>query len=83
MPKNSQPPTVSNSVHVWTVVVLGAEAKQCASSPAGHAARASASVSCAPVHAATSSGQSGGATGGGDVGGAMTQWHALGEPSTQ
>ena len=59
-------PTVSNSVHVSSVVVLGAEAKQCASSPAGHAARASASVSYSPEHVAISTGQSGGETGGGE-----------------
>jgi hypothetical protein len=71
-------------VHVASVVVFGAEAKQCASSPAGHAARASASVSYSPVHVAISTGQSGGETGGGDVGGEMTQWHTLGpSPSTQ
>ena len=38
VPNHVQPPTVANSVHVSSVVVLGAEAKQCASSPAGHAA---------------------------------------------
>jgi len=83
VPNHVHPPTVANSVHVSSVVVLGAEAKQCASSPAGHAARASASVSYAPVHVAISTGQSGGETGGGAAGGATTQWQMLGLPSTQ